>query len=75
MIFGYIQINTTFYKMKGDYLSFIYECLQGENGILQDETAEEMRTSFAKQVEERNNNERRVKMTDPKRWGTGRGLD
>jgi len=27
-------LNALFYKMKADYLRYIYECLSGDNGVL-----------------------------------------
>lgn len=47
-------LNALFYKMKADYLRYIYECLSGENGLLVDFT---LKVSFVEDLEIRIKND------------------
>ena len=47
-------LNATLYKIKADYLRYIYECLQGEDGLLADNSEKEL---FIKEMKKKNANE------------------
>ena len=51
-------LNALFYKMKADYLRYIYECLAGDNGLLAGtDPILSQPLSFAEDLKKRNNNE------------------